>query len=181
MVRSYFLNEVDGLKDNDGIFMIGSTNHLDRLDPGISKRPSRFDRKYYFPDPIRAERVTYCRFWQKKLASNEEIDFPDRLCDAVADITDGFSFAYIQEAFVAALLALARQEKGAAQGAAQGAAGWMEEMGDGWVGVLGSNKSDGLEKNALWIEMKKQIKILREGMEEEKGNAQTAAEASPTF
>lgn len=35
-VRSYFLNEVDGLKDNDGIFMIGSTNHLERLDPGIS-------------------------------------------------------------------------------------------------------------------------------------------------
>ena len=35
-VRSYFLNEVDGLKSNDGIFMVGSTNHLDRLDPGIS-------------------------------------------------------------------------------------------------------------------------------------------------
>jgi len=35
-VRSYFLNEVDGLKGNDGIFMVGSTNHLDRLDPGIS-------------------------------------------------------------------------------------------------------------------------------------------------
>lgn len=35
-VRSYFLNEVDGLKNNDGIFMVGSTNHLDRLDPGIS-------------------------------------------------------------------------------------------------------------------------------------------------
>jgi hypothetical protein len=35
-VRSYFLNEVDGLKSNDGIFMVGSTNHLDKLDPGIS-------------------------------------------------------------------------------------------------------------------------------------------------
>jgi SpoVK/Ycf46/Vps4 family AAA+-type ATPase len=35
-VRSYFLNEVDGLGRNDGIFMVGSTNHLDRLDPGIS-------------------------------------------------------------------------------------------------------------------------------------------------
>ncbi len=35
-VRSYFLNEVDGLQSNDGIFMIGSTNHLDRLDPGIA-------------------------------------------------------------------------------------------------------------------------------------------------
>lgn len=38
-VRSYFLNEVDGLKSNDGIFMVGSTNHLDRLDPGISVSP----------------------------------------------------------------------------------------------------------------------------------------------
>lgn len=35
-VRSYFLNEIDGLKSNDGIFIVGSTNHLDRLDPGIS-------------------------------------------------------------------------------------------------------------------------------------------------
>lgn len=26
-VRSYFLNEVDGLEDNDGILMIGSTNN----------------------------------------------------------------------------------------------------------------------------------------------------------
>lgn len=44
-VRSYFLNAVDGIAKNDGIFMVGSTNHLDRLDPGIAKRPSRFDRK----------------------------------------------------------------------------------------------------------------------------------------
>lgn len=35
-VRSYFLNEIDGLRSNDGIFIVGSTNHLDRLDPGIS-------------------------------------------------------------------------------------------------------------------------------------------------
>jgi transitional endoplasmic reticulum ATPase len=38
-VRSYFLNEVDGLKSNDGIFIVGSTNHLELLDPGISVRP----------------------------------------------------------------------------------------------------------------------------------------------
>jgi hypothetical protein len=48
-VRSYFLNEVDGLKDNDGIFMIGSTNHLERLDPGISVRfPLVFISPCYF-------------------------------------------------------------------------------------------------------------------------------------
>lgn len=37
-VRSYFLNEIDGLQSNDGIFIVGSTNHLERLDPGISVR-----------------------------------------------------------------------------------------------------------------------------------------------
>lgn len=43
--RSFFLNQLDGLEDNDGILVIGSTNHYDRLDPAITKRPSRFDRK----------------------------------------------------------------------------------------------------------------------------------------
>lgn len=43
--RSFFLNELDGLEGNDGLLLVGSTNHLDRLDPGLSTRPSRFDRK----------------------------------------------------------------------------------------------------------------------------------------
>lgn len=109
-VRSYFFNEVDGLRANDGIFMVGSTNHLDRLDPGIAKRPSRFDRKFYFPDPNEEQRAAYAHFWQGKLKDNEDIEFPDELCKAIAGITDGFSFAYMQEAFVAALLALAAKE-----------------------------------------------------------------------
>ena len=79
--RSYFFNEVDvrthltisltyvltcviwGLENNDGIFMVASTNHLDQLDPGLSRRPSRFDRKYLFPLPSEAERVMYCEYW----------------------------------------------------------------------------------------------------------------------
>ncbi len=55
--RSFFLNEVDGLEDNDGLLLvsrngrakfdlqIGTTNHFDKLDPALSNRPSRFDRK----------------------------------------------------------------------------------------------------------------------------------------
>ncbi len=43
--RSYFLNQLDGLEGNDGLLVIGTTNHFDRLDPGLSSRPSRFDRK----------------------------------------------------------------------------------------------------------------------------------------
>lgn len=109
-VRSYFLNEVDGLRNNDGILMVGSTNHLDRLDPGISKRPSRFDRKYLFPDPDMEQRVQYCDYWRHKLCDNEDIEFPEVLDKAIASITKGFSFAYIQEAFVAALLAIANAD-----------------------------------------------------------------------
>jgi SpoVK/Ycf46/Vps4 family AAA+-type ATPase len=59
--RSYFFNEVDGLENNDGILMIATTNHLDALDPGLSKRPSRFDRKYLFPLPSKGERSQYGR------------------------------------------------------------------------------------------------------------------------
>ncbi len=43
--RSFFLNQLDGLEGNDGLLIIGSTNHFDRLDPALNNRPSRFDRK----------------------------------------------------------------------------------------------------------------------------------------
>ncbi|KAI9728632.1 MAG: hypothetical protein M1828_002738 [Chrysothrix sp. TS-e1954] len=114
-VRSYFLNQVDGLDVNDGIFMVGSTNHLDQLDPGIAKRPSRFDRKFYFPKPDQAERAKYAEYWRTKLRSGEngdgdaQLDFPKSMCDGIARLTDGFSFAYMQEAFVATLLAIAAE------------------------------------------------------------------------
>ncbi|KIX06380.1 uncharacterized protein Z518_04356 [Rhinocladiella mackenziei CBS 650.93] len=109
--RSFFLNAVDGLSENEGILMVGSTNHLERLDPGIAKRPSRFDRKYLFPNPNFDQRVKYCQYWQRKLKDNKGIEFPNEICEAAAKITDQFSFAYIQEAFVSALLTIARENK----------------------------------------------------------------------
>ncbi|KAF2814767.1 P-loop containing nucleoside triphosphate hydrolase protein [Mytilinidion resinicola] len=164
-VRSYFLNEVDGLRSNDGILMVGSTNHLDRLDPGISKRPSRFDRKYYFPDPSLEERIAYCHYWQGKLSDNDDLDFPDKLCTAIAKITDKFSFAYMQEAFVAALLAIA---------VSQGAPNIDMYAGPEAMSVVTSRMSSytlvrddpGLDDLVLWKEIKKQVKILREEMDQ---------------
>ncbi|KAG0043056.1 hypothetical protein BGZ83_011887 [Gryganskiella cystojenkinii] len=107
-VRSYFLNEVDGLESNDGILMIGSTNHLDSLDPAISKRPSRFDRKYHFQIPNEQERIAYSHFWQQKLIHTDMVSFEDGLCPIIAKLTEGFSFAYLKELFVISLLAVAR-------------------------------------------------------------------------
>ncbi|KAF2840492.1 P-loop containing nucleoside triphosphate hydrolase protein [Patellaria atrata CBS 101060] len=164
-VRSYFLNEVDGLRSNDGILMIGSTNHLDRLDPGISKRPSRFDRKYFFPNPDFAQRAAYAAFWQRKLADNPDIEFPDKLCKAIASITDGFSFAYMQEAFVATLLTIAAYDDTPDQEC------WNKQRNHLiWQSVAQKPvrvREDGdgeLEKLLLWREIKKQVRILREEM-----------------
>ena len=168
-VRSYFLNEVDGLQNNDGIMMVGTTNHLERLDPGISKRPSRFDRKYLFPDPNLEERVEYCEFWRRKLDGNEDVEFPRSLCPAIAGITKGFSFAYIQEAFVAALLAIANRDVAEREGPA-GEEYEVEWDGPPFAGPISrmSYKVENgkeLEKFVLWREIKKVVKTLREELE----------------
>lgn len=111
-VRSFFLNAVDGIQRNDGILMVGSTNHLERLDPGISKRPSRFDRKFFFGIPNMDERTAYMKYWQGKLEGNSDVEMPDKMCPAIAKITKGFSFAYLQEAMIASLLIIARDHDG---------------------------------------------------------------------
>jgi transitional endoplasmic reticulum ATPase len=106
-VRSYFLNEVDGLESNDGILIIGSTNHLEKLDPAISKRPSRFDRKYHFRLPNEVERLAYCDYWRQKLQKTSMIKFSADVSPIVAKLTEGFSFAYLKELFIMTLLIIA--------------------------------------------------------------------------
>ncbi|KAG9039532.1 hypothetical protein FRB95_009112 [Tulasnella sp. JGI-2019a] len=105
--RSFFLNEMDGLSGNNGLLIIGTTNYFSKLDPALSKRPSRFDRKFEFLAPNKAERGLYLRYWQKKLKDNKDITFPDRLVDELVSLTDGFSFAYLKEAMVSTLVTLA--------------------------------------------------------------------------
>lgn len=106
--RSYFLNEVDGLESNDGVLMIGSTNHLERLDPSVRKRPSRFDRKYHFALPGEEERRAYCGLWSRKMQDADggvEAGLL-RECEVaeVTRLTAGWSFAYLKELFVSSLL-----------------------------------------------------------------------------
>lgn len=192
-VRSYFLNEVDGLLNNDGILMVGSTNHLEQLDPGISKRPSRFDRKYLFPDPDMDQRVQYCEFWRQKLLDNDEIEFPVKLNKAIASITKGFSFAYMQEAFVAALLEIAKagededkvEEKQESNG---DKLGWGPNNSPGFPSFpswghtcncwdagckrgrrVYALENEDLDKYILWREIKKVVKTLREELGQEHG------------
>jgi hypothetical protein len=101
--RSFFLNELDGFRKNEGVLAIATTNHPDRLDPAIVDRPSRFDRKYHFDLPATPERAAYLAWW------NARLEAPLRLTDAgisqIANATDGFSFAYLKELAIAGTMA----------------------------------------------------------------------------
>ncbi|KAH9215298.1 P-loop containing nucleoside triphosphate hydrolase protein [Leptodontidium sp. 2 PMI_412] len=147
--RSYFFNEVDGLENNDGIMMVASTNHMDRLDPGLSKRPSRFDRKYLFPLPSKAERIQYVQFWREKLKPKSEVQFPEILVEPIAGITYDFSFAYMQEAFVSSLLDIAHRHD-------------EEDEDESDKLARGGGGDEDLEKYELGRVMKEQVKMLRE-------------------
>ncbi|RVX75659.1 hypothetical protein B0A52_00015 [Exophiala mesophila] len=161
-VRSFFLNAVDGISDNQGILMVGSTNHLERLDPGIAKRPSRFDRKYLFSNPNLDQRVQYNRFWQNKLKSNKDLEFPEEIVQAAAKITDGFSFAYIQEAFVSALLDIALDQDKETDISLELSQEWqMLDLADEPV-----DSAMDLNDYILWRKLKLNIDNLRKQLED---------------
>lgn len=162
--RSYFFNEVDGLENNDGILMTASTNYIDRLDPGLTKRPSRFDRKYLFPLPSEDERTLYAEFWREKLKKNPKIVFPKKLCCPIARVTEDFSFAYMQEAFIATLLEMARRGS--------------DELAEVMKGFTLDNDDDDLDDYLLWRVFKEQAKILRDDMGEGDDSIDTS---SPTW
>ncbi len=96
--RSFFLNELDGFAANNGVIVLATTNHPERLDPAILDRPSRFDRKYHFDLPAQAERERYLRHWNTSLASELTLDEATVL--DIADKSEGFSFAYLRELFL---------------------------------------------------------------------------------
>jgi len=95
--RSYFLNEVDGIKHRNGTLMIASANNLDRLDPAIAKRPSRFDRIYHFKLPGPKERKAYVDRW---MDNQDHVDIGDDVRDSMGHLLEGYTFAYMKEALL---------------------------------------------------------------------------------
>ena len=105
--RAYFLNEMDGFASNRGILTVATTNHPGRLDPAILERPSRFDRKYTFSLPnqfIREKYVTVCND-----GLEPSLKLRDEEIVLVAEGTDGFSFAYLKELVLSALMTWIRE------------------------------------------------------------------------
>lgn len=171
------------------MFIVGSTNFLDKLDPGLSKRPSRFDRKYKFPLPDEHERTLYCEYWRNKLKNNDDIEFPEKLCPAMATITDGFSFAFLQECFVATLLVLARQDDEDEDEDSDNWSQSTQSYGEMWRGPGWAQPSripmpaqpydsdnDDLDDYRLWVAFKEQADILRKEVESQKSKSSQLAQ-----
>jgi len=67
------LTELDGFEKNEGILVIGATNHQDALDPA-AVRPGRFDKKIHVPGPDVNGRTDIFTEYLSKIAHNEAIE-----------------------------------------------------------------------------------------------------------
>lgn len=109
--RTVFLNELDGFESNDGLLIIASSNHPGKIDEALLKRPSRFDRIFHIGLPGPGERAEFCR----RLLSRSSLSMHlsptldiETLARSVSEKTDGFTPAYLKEAFIAAALSQAQ-------------------------------------------------------------------------
>ncbi len=114
--RTSFLNELDGFGNNEGLFIIASSNHPGRIDEALLKRPSRFDRVFHLGLPEEPERRRYCESLLRRgsLAGHIAADLDIvRLAADIGHRTSGFTPAYLKEAFLSA--ALERAQSGHAE------------------------------------------------------------------
>jgi SpoVK/Ycf46/Vps4 family AAA+-type ATPase len=110
--RSHFLNEMDGMENNDGLLIIASTNHPHKIDDALLRRPSRFDRVFHLGPPKVAERAAYCELILRRLRHADHLDHQldeHALASKVADRTQGFTPAFLKEVFTSAALECANR------------------------------------------------------------------------
>ncbi|WP_078381160.1 ATP-binding protein [Sutcliffiella halmapala] len=97
-VRSVFLNTLDGATSKDGIFLIGTTNYPEKIDPALINRSGRFDRAYEIKLPTNELRLAYLK--KKKMSqfiSSEELE-------RIVELTDAFSYAQLNELYTSVAL-----------------------------------------------------------------------------
>lgn len=82
-----FLVEMDGLKDRQGVIVIGATNRPTVLDPALV-RPGRFDKILNLELPGKKKRIEILKLYSKKLKIEKNVSW-----DYLANRTKGFSAA----------------------------------------------------------------------------------------
>jgi AAA+ superfamily predicted ATPase len=96
--RSIFLNHLDGVNTKEGVFIIGTTNFPEKIDPALMNRAGRFDRSYEILPPDNDMRRKY-------LNKKGIIKFinSDQLEDIIK-VTDGHSMSILNEIYISCAL-----------------------------------------------------------------------------
>lgn len=98
------LTEMDGFKNNEGVFVVGATNRIDVLDPAIL-RPGRFDRHIHVNVSDVKGREEILKVHARELPISGEVDLK-----TIARSTAGFSGAALKNLVNEAAIHAARRE-----------------------------------------------------------------------
>ena len=88
-VLSSMLTEMDGIKSNENVIVVGATNIPAVLDPAIL-RPGRFDKIIYMPAPDASGRKEILKLYLKRLPLAPDVDI-----DRLAKLTERYTGADI--------------------------------------------------------------------------------------
>jgi SpoVK/Ycf46/Vps4 family AAA+-type ATPase len=104
---STFLNLLDGISAKNGLLVIATANDVRKLKSNITRRPSRFDRKFEIPLPNQEMAYIYLKRWFGNIIDVKK-------CRELAKLAvkHELSYAYLKDLYVSSVFeALAHKRK----------------------------------------------------------------------
>ena len=80
------LTEMDGFRKNEMVFVVGTTNMLESVDPALL-RPGRFEFLIEVPGPTADDRQAICRLYNER----HQLGLTDTLIDHIVKSTEGYA------------------------------------------------------------------------------------------